>query len=187
MSKITIEEREIVIKQIIKKLLEEPKNNYSANKIKIRDAGYISAGRIMEELKVSQDVVDYAINLCFKNIKNEKAGRRFCFAKESLSAAAYYLSFGGSKKIAEKVILEIARFGRHERIEYMTDKYLGRNPSKKEARLLISAYLEDVSWRSEHAEQTLIRIAEKCLPNKEVAQIKDELVLFVEKFDNYLD
>lgn len=182
--------RDITLKAVIKVLLTESKHRAQNSveaiaRMHTRSAGYSSAGRILKEMNASQEVVDFAIEICLLRIRK---GHPALDGGDALSAACGYLAYGASEDVKNKVIMEVARQGMHGWIEGLTRKHLSRDLTTEEARVLLRVCLENrLANTTTGVAEHLLMIARRCLPEGEVKKIEEQIRESKGEFDSHLD
>lgn len=179
----------LVLKKVIKVLLTEPREKCETTEdivalIHTRKAGFIAVGRILSEMKASPAVVDFAIGTC---LKKAKTAHFASVGGEALFAAGGYIAYDASAEIKNRVIREMARAGWYGRIEHLARQYLSRDLTAKEARLLVSAHINNIASLSTDTEEHLLVIARRCFSASEAEEVEEKIREFKREFDSHLD
>ena len=121
---------------------------------------------LLERFNPPKEVVNHAIHLALALYHGGNKMEKFLGTRrEFLTAAGEYLAYGASRPIVEKVILEMARAGRHWHLPEMTWRYLKRKSSPQEVRLLVKECMGSGDFGKSTVD-TLMAYISECIPDK---------------------
>lgn len=164
--------------EIIKILFDDER---SKREDPISGPNYAAIHSILAYRKVSTTVVDAVVMKCLELYKQSRLNH------EAHGQASYFLEYGASRSVVEKVVAELAKSGFIGCIEDVAHVYLRRGLLPEEVHALVDNYCNDTAGQSSSTEDELMRLANRYLPAAQVAATRRKLSKFREVFHSHID